>query len=114
MTTPSTRIERIPLPCPACGKATDRLKSYRMPRIFIFAFVAGLAQHATYTACPSCMRRVVIERFAINLIPANVAMFFLGPLYLVHFLRTFRSGHSHEIRRRLRSSAANPAMQRAV
>jgi hypothetical protein len=64
---------------------------------FVFLFVFFWMRRATYTACPGCMRKFALERFALNLIPANVAMFLLGPVYMVQFLPTFSSGHSKSV-----------------
>lgn len=89
--------ESIQLPCPRCKQPTTSLKQFMLFEWFVFLYVYVWARRGTYTACPSCMRTIVAERFVYNLIPANLAMFFLGPFFVVQFLRTFIPGHSKEI-----------------
>lgn len=103
MSANANEVGAIQLPCPRCLRVTPSLKSYRMPAFVLFLVVAAGAQHATYTCCPSCMRKNIALNFVLNLLPANVAMILLGPLYLVHFLRTFTSGHSRAIEEKIRA-----------
>lgn len=103
----------ILLSCPRCKRDTDSLKQYRMVQLFIFVVVAGSARGATYTACPGCMRRIILERFAINLLPANLTMFIIGPMFFVQLLRTFTRGHSHAIEKEIREKLAAAERQEA-
>jgi hypothetical protein len=82
------------LRCPVCLEMTDSLKHFAMARYGYFLGVAAGAERETVTACPRCMRRHIRKRFWVNLIPANLLMLGLGPMYLVQWLRTFRRGHS--------------------
>ena len=98
----------VAVPCPECGKPTESLKRYRMPEWFIFAYLFFWWRVKTYTACPSCMRRITVQRLVFNLIPANLVMIALGPFYLVRLLMTFDSGHSREIEEIIARAVARP------
>jgi hypothetical protein len=43
------------------------------------------------------MRTLTLQRLGANLLPANVTMIGLAPVYMVQFLRTFTGGHSRAV-----------------
>jgi len=94
----ATRNAPILLPCARCGRSTDSLKRHRLHRWVVFIGIAWWAQTADYTACPACMRALLIERTLVNLPGANVAW----PLILIvnafHYANTFRHGHSTRVK----------------
>lgn len=80
--------------CPRCGTFTDSMKQFRLYDFAIFLLIAGSVRTSVYTACPRCMRSLIIQKTAINLIPANLAMFGMGPILAVYYIRTYSKGHS--------------------
>ena len=49
----------------------------------------------TATACPRCMRKVILKRTALNILPANVLwVVIVLPCHLVQLVRTLTHGHS--------------------
>jgi hypothetical protein len=86
------------LMCPECGKETPSLKCYTLPYLVVFLLLFAHVQKATYTLCPRCMRKVIMQRALINVIPAN---FVAPPLCIgfgIGFLATFLPGHSRSLR----------------
>jgi hypothetical protein len=82
------------LRCPECGQFTDSLKHYKLLQFGLFVVVAGTGQMDHVTACPRCMRRIILRRFFVNLVTANLLMIFFGPALLFQYGRTFWRGHS--------------------
>lgn len=99
----------VAIPCPNCRKPTTSLKRYSSVEWFVFLVIFFWVRRAVYTACPGCMRGIVVQRFAYNLIPANVAMFILGPMYIIQGLFTFLPGHSKAILTQLGPALAKEA-----
>jgi hypothetical protein len=85
------------LPCPSCGKSTTSLKRHRLYRLLVFIGVAWWAQTAEYTACPPCMRSVIVQRTLINIPTANLTWPILFVIHTFHFVGTYRSGHSRKV-----------------
>jgi hypothetical protein len=85
------------LPCPACHTPTASLKRHRLYRLLVFIGVAWWAQTAEYTACPPCMRRVILQRTLINIPTANITWPIVLIIHAVHFAGTYRSGHSRKV-----------------
>ena len=100
-------IGTLPVGCPVCSVPTDSLKRYRMPyRVMFFGIVARV-QHGTYTACPSCMRKKLLENVfsPLNILSANLLwLIVVLPYNLVLFIASTTRGHSKSVRKRLGAS----------
>lgn len=91
------------IPCPKCGKPTASLKQYVLCNLFVFLYVFAFMRRGTYTACPSCMRGIIVMRSLINIVPANLLWFVIvAPWHTVQFIRTFADGHSESVRAMMR------------
>lgn len=84
----------ILITCPGCGQPSDSIKRFTMPDIIVFLWFFAWWRRVTYNLCPSCMRRKIGERMAINIVPANLLWPFLAVFWLVLLGRTFVKGHS--------------------
>jgi hypothetical protein len=86
------------LSCPRCGEATDSLKRYRVLDYLLFLFV-GLAYGAsTATACPRCMRRLLLVNTLYNAPLANLLWpVAILPWNLPLFIASYMRGHSQSI-----------------
>lgn len=83
-----------PLDCPRCGRLTDSLKHYRYPDLFIFLLGGAIWWESDHTACPPCMRAVIVNRCVRNILPAHLVWpIFLLPWALYLYFATFRRGH---------------------
>jgi hypothetical protein len=88
----------LPLPCPRCSKVTCSLKYYHILNV-VFLLFAFRIESDRLIACPRCMRRLLALHSLVWLLIANLLwpVLVLAP-NLVHFLMTFRRGHSGNIR----------------
>lgn len=94
--------EDATLPCPSCGRPTDSLKQYRYISWGLCYLVGFTYELAYYQACPACMRKLILRRAALNVVPANV----LWPLLVLPwglglFVASFQKGHSPSVIRGL-------------
>ncbi|MGO9134751.1 MAG: hypothetical protein ACLP8A_12000 [Methylovirgula sp.] len=89
--------QRIVLQCPGCLRPSDSIKRFTMPDLFVFLWIFAWWRRATYSLCPSCMRKKIAEKMAINIIPANLIWPFLAVFWLVLLARTFPKGHSKSL-----------------
>ena len=81
--------------CPVCHEPTDSIKQYKLVRTLLFLFLFATWNTLVATACPRCMRKVILKRTAINILPANVLwVIVVLPFHLVQLLRTLTRGHS--------------------
>jgi hypothetical protein len=85
------------LPCGRCGRMTDSLKRHRLHRWVVFAWIAWWAQMADYTACPPCMRAILVRLTFTNLPGANVAWPIIAVINGWHLAASFRRGHSRRV-----------------
>ncbi len=83
--------------CPRCQKPTDSIKRFGAPDLVVFLFVFAWWRRATYTACPSCMRKTLGEKMAINIIPANLIWPILAIFWGTQIGRTYARGHSQSV-----------------
>ena len=90
---PSTSASALYL-CPACHAVTRSLKNFRLYRVFLFLIVAGGSQAADYTACPSCMRKIIAKLTILNLVPANLPWPVVLAVQGAQFVRTSWQGPS--------------------
>ncbi len=97
----------ILLACPHCGRETDSLKQYRMVDLVVVLVVALIYRPATHTACPSCMRRILLKRAAINTITAHLFAPLLYLVYGVYALMTVSQGHSRAIEKEVAADLAH-------
>jgi hypothetical protein len=95
---PAEVDERFPLPCPECNRPTGSLKLYHVLRV-VFLLFAFRLESKKHVACPGCMRRILIVESLIWLLPANVLWPFCVLIpNVVHFVMSFRKGHSENVR----------------
>lgn len=96
---PAQHSHALAIRCPDCGQPTTSLKQYVLCNLLVFIWVGAFTRRGTYTACPGCMRKIILTRTAINLIPANLLWFIVVlPWHSVQFARTFADGHSDSVR----------------
>lgn len=95
---PVAEAEAVLLPCARCGRMTDSLKRHRLHRWVVFVWVAWWAQTADYTACPPCMRAILVRRTVANLPGANLAWPVIALINAWHFAATFRRGHGKRVK----------------
>ena len=82
------------LRCPACQKSTQSLKQFKLWYRVIFLFAYLRHQTVQYTACPSCMRKFIFKRSALNLLTGHIWFALLNlPFHVHQYVRTFSSGH---------------------
>jgi hypothetical protein len=95
---PIAEPEALLLPCARCGRMTDSLKRHRLHRWVLFVWIAWWAQTADYTACPPCMRAILVRRTLANLPGANLAWPVIALINAWHFAATFRRGHGKRVK----------------
>jgi hypothetical protein len=98
---PALRVpvaETVLLPCARCGRMTDSLKRHRLHRWVVFVWIAWWAQTADYTACPPCMRAILVRRTLANLPGANLAWPVIALINAWHFAASFRRGHGKRVK----------------
>lgn len=93
---------RVQLRCPHCGKDSDSIKQFTVATGVWFLLLYFRWRPVHYTACPTCMRKFILGRMAINLIPANLTW----PAFVViswgpQFARSFSRGHTRWIRNQI-------------
>lgn len=94
--------QSLMLPCPHCRQPTDSLKSYRLPQLFLCLWIAFSVRHDQVTACPTCMRKTLLKRTLINILPANIVWpFVIVPWMGIAGLMTLTHGHSSSVYKRL-------------
>lgn len=103
---PETRAEappRLQL-CPVCHRPSDHLKESRLYDFVLFLVIFGaIARTARYTACPACMRKLIIKKTLINIVPAHIAWPVIFVIHAVQFVKTY-TGSQQQMPR----PAANP------
>ena len=102
----------IEVRCPRCNQSTPSLKQVKTLEWFVCAFIFFWGRRVTYNACPSCMRVLLLQRLGYNLLPANVAIVFIGPVYIAQILGTFATGHSKAIQARLPATESSNESRR--
>ena len=99
--------DQIPLTCPVCGASTGSLKSYTIAYYVLFIFVYHQYQTVTYTACPRCMRTMIVRRTLITALPANI----IWPAVIVghawFYFASFTHGHSKTVLKKLHAADAS-------
>jgi hypothetical protein len=90
-------VEIPSLPCPRCGQFTDSLKQYSGMHLMVFLIAGAWYQSAKYTACPRCMRGILLQRTLINTITANLLAPFIWIFHGVQYCRSFKRGHSKTV-----------------
>ena len=61
-------------PCPDCGQLTDNLKQYRFVKWFIILLALVIWRGEAHTACPACMRKYLLRRSLLNILPVNLLL----------------------------------------
>lgn len=91
------------IPCPSCGRPTASMKRYVMIDLLVFLGIFAFTRRATCTGCPACMRKTLLTKTLINIVPANVLwVLVVLPFHSVQLARTFAQGHSASVRALLR------------
>jgi len=79
--------------CPHCCKATDSLLKYDVLNgVFLVIYIVWGSYQVT--ACPSCMRRILLKRLAWAVPLTNLAFPIFGATYLFQIMRSLGQGHS--------------------
>ncbi len=101
------------IPCPVCKTPTNSLKRYTLVQLLVFVGIAYWMRRATHTACPDCMRSVLVKNiFSINILSANILwLLILLPYDLVLMAICGKEGHSNNITKLL-EEARNKAETR--
>ena len=89
--------EPLLLKCPVCSVPTDSLKSYRVLYRIYFFLIGAFGSRLTGTACPKCMRRMLLKiTFSpLNILFANLCWIFgILPYHSILMLLTLLPGHS--------------------
>lgn len=88
--------------CPVCSVPTDSLKRYGVMCDVVFIIIAARSRRCAYTACPKCMRRMLLrDTFSpVKILLANL-MWILAvlPYSLVLLVATTIPGHSRSVRK---------------
>lgn len=80
--------------CYECAEKSDSIKEFRVINWFFFLIVFVVGKGMSYRACPSCMRKKIAERAAIQILTAHVVFPIIAIFHLIQFCRTFVPGHS--------------------
>jgi hypothetical protein len=89
---------QVALACPECGNPTHDLKHYRYVHWCLCLLVFYSYEIGAVTGCPSCVRKRLLDRTLINLVPANLLWLALVlPFHLIQLARSYSSGHSAAI-----------------
>lgn len=86
--------------CPSCGKKSDSIKSFTMFKNCLFLGCYIQWEMVTYTCCPDCMRKKIIDEgiFTSKIIKANFFwLFVILPLAIIQLYLCGRKGHSKGI-----------------
>jgi hypothetical protein len=87
------------LPCPECGQNSNSIKRYTYLNWCAFLWFFAYWQRKTMVACPSCMRKELGIRTAINIVLANILWpFIILPWNGILFCMTFSEGHSSSVK----------------
>lgn len=80
--------------CPKCGKPSDCIKRFKMLDLVVFVGIFAWARRATYTACASCMQKIIAQRMIINLFTANLIWPIIVFSWIGKMIATYSKGHS--------------------
>ena len=97
-----SQSNKILIKCPGCSVPTPSLKRYGVMREVIFLVIYARSRRCTYTACPKCMRRMLLkDTFSpVKILLANL-MWILAvlPYSLILMIVSTIPGHSKSIRK---------------
>ncbi|MGQ0613105.1 MAG: hypothetical protein ACT4PV_05135 [Planctomycetaceae bacterium] len=106
MTALPRALQTMPLACPGCGASTARLKRKNTLGICLFVVAFFYYTRIVVTACPGCMRRLLLKRALINLPTTHIAWpLFALVLWIPQLATTFLPGHSRSVRQALAAAA---------
>jgi hypothetical protein len=95
---PVAHPERRLFPCPVCGELTDSLKQYRYFDWCLCLLLHAAWQVTIHRACPPCMRKFILKKCLLNVLPANLVWIVLVlPLGLVLIAASYTDGHSRAV-----------------
>ena len=83
--------------CPSCGKKSDSIKRYTMFKNCTFLGCYIQWQMVTYTCCPDCMRKKILDEsiFTSKIITANFFwLFVILPWAIIQLFLCSQKGHS--------------------
>ena len=89
--------------CPVCSEPTDSLKRYTLMDRLVFVGVAYWMRRRTYTACPDCMRGILLKNtFSWNILLANLLwLLVILPYNLALLIASTTQGHSKSVKKML-------------
>lgn len=89
---------KINFRCPECGKTTNSLKQAKLFNKLLFLMIYTQWQTVTYTCCPECMRRHILNRSAATLLTGNFLWPIVAlPLHGYHLYKSYQPGHSKAV-----------------
>lgn len=105
------QIEKLPIKCPECSKPTDSLKRYSLADLLVFIGIAGWVRRSMHTACPICMRTILLKNmFSWNILTANVLwLLVFWPYDLILLIASTTKGHSKSVVDLIAKAASNPS-----
>ena len=83
--------------CPSCGRKSDSIKRYTMFRYCLFLICYIRYQTVTYTCCPDCMRKKILDEgvFTSKIVTANFFwLIFILPMAIIQLFLCGQKGHS--------------------
>lgn len=86
--------------CPSCGRKSDSIKRYTMFRSCLFIICYIKWQTVTYTCCPDCMRKKILDEgiFTSKIITANFFwLIFILPMAIIQLFMCGQKGYSKGI-----------------
>lgn len=94
----AVRINEIT--CPSCGRKSDSIKRYTMFKSCLYLGCYIKWQMVTYTCCPDCMRKKILEEgiFTSKILTANIFwLFIILPWAIIQLFLCGQKGHSKGI-----------------
>lgn len=83
--------------CPSCGRKSDSIKRYTMFKSCLYLGCYMKWQMVTYTCCPDCMRKKILDEgvFTSKIITANLFwLFVILPWAVIQLFMCGQKGHS--------------------
>jgi hypothetical protein len=93
--------DKGPWLCPHCQASTPNLKQYEIVDWCLFVLLFVQIRPAVYTACPPCMRKILLRQCLVNMPSANLLWpAYVFPRTLGLLIATTIPGASASVRKR--------------
>lgn len=93
-------VSTYEITCPSCGRKSDSIKRYTMFHSCLYLGCYIKWQMVTYTCCPDCMRKKILEEgiFTSKILTANIFwLFIILPWAIIQLFLCGQKGHSKGI-----------------